>query len=78
VNQNPELAKYNIRVTKSNIVENWLSKQWTLKSIKGAVLAFLTLTGTINALYIKNGLERKYKRSKPFLLAYVHGTNEKF
>lgn len=78
VNQNPELAKYNIRVTKSNIVENWLSKQWTLKSIKGAVLAFLTLTGTINALYIKNGLERKYKRSKPFLLASVHGTNEKF
>ena len=27
VNQNPELAKYNIRVTKSNIVEDWLSKQ---------------------------------------------------
>ncbi|MCT2892903.1 plasmid replication protein [Lacticaseibacillus paracasei] len=27
VNQNPELAKYNIKVTKSNIVEDWLSKQ---------------------------------------------------
>ncbi|ALJ23214.1 plasmid replication protein [Lactobacillus gallinarum] len=27
MNQNPELAKYNIRVTKSNIVEDWLSKQ---------------------------------------------------
>ncbi|MCT3326974.1 plasmid replication protein [Lacticaseibacillus paracasei] len=27
VNQNSELAKYNIRVTKSNIVEDWLSKQ---------------------------------------------------
>lgn len=27
VNQNPELAKYNVKVTKSNIVEDWLSKQ---------------------------------------------------
>lgn len=26
VDQNPELAKYNIRVTKSNIVEDWLSR----------------------------------------------------
>ena len=26
VNQNPELAKYNVKVTKSNIVEDWLSK----------------------------------------------------
>jgi hypothetical protein len=69
VNQNPDLAKYHVRVTKSNIVEDWLSKQWALKSAKGPVLAFLTLTGTINALYIKNGLERKYKRSKPFLSA---------
>ena len=41
------------------------------------MLTVLDLTGTIAALYIKNGLERKYKRSKPFLSAYVHGTNEK-
>ncbi|EPC96346.1 MULTISPECIES: hypothetical protein [Lactobacillaceae] len=27
VNQNPELAKYHVRVTKSNLVEYWLSKQ---------------------------------------------------
>ena len=27
VNQNPELAKYHVKVTKSNIVEDWLSKQ---------------------------------------------------
>lgn len=27
VNQNPELAKYNVKVTKSNVVEDWLSKQ---------------------------------------------------
>ncbi|WP_445622266.1 plasmid replication protein [Lacticaseibacillus paracasei] len=27
VNQNSELAKYNVKVTKSNIVEDWLSKQ---------------------------------------------------
>lgn len=27
VNQDPELAKYNIKVTKSNIIEDWLSKQ---------------------------------------------------
>ena len=26
VNQNPKLAKYNVKVTKSNIVEDWLSK----------------------------------------------------
>ena len=77
VNQNPELAKYHVKVTKSNIVEDWLSKQWVLKSAKGPVLRFPALTGTIAALYIKGGLERKYKRSKPFLLAYVHGTNEK-
>ncbi|MCT4385029.1 plasmid replication protein, partial [Lacticaseibacillus paracasei] len=24
---NPDLAKYHVRVTKSNIVEDWLSKQ---------------------------------------------------
>lgn len=66
VNQNPDLAKYHVKVTKSNIVEDWLSKQWVLKSAKGPVLRFLALTGTIDALYIKNGLERKYKRSKPF------------
>ena len=41
----------------------------SLKSAKGSVLAFLTLAGIIHALYIKNGLERKYKRSKPFLSA---------
>jgi hypothetical protein len=41
----------------------------SLKSAKGPVLAFLTLVGIINALYIKNGLERKYERSKPFLSA---------
>jgi hypothetical protein len=41
------------------------------------MLTVLDLTGTIAALYIKNGLERKYKRSKPFLSAYGHGTNEK-
>ena len=41
----------------------------SLKSAKGPVLAFLTLAGRINALYIKDGLERKYKRSKPFLSA---------
>ena len=77
VDQDPELAKYHVKVTKSNIVEDWLSKQWVLKSAKRPVLRFLALTGTIAALYITNGLERKYKRSKPFLLAYVHGTNEK-
>lgn len=77
VNQNPDLAKYHVKVTKSNIVEDWLSKQQLLKSVKGAMLTVLDLTGTIAALYIKNGLEHKYKRSKPFLLAYVHGTNEK-
>ena len=27
VNQNPELAKYHVSVTKSNIIEDWLSKQ---------------------------------------------------
>ena len=27
VNQNPDLAKYHVRVTKSTIVEDWLSKQ---------------------------------------------------
>ncbi|ARE43719.1 plasmid replication protein [Lacticaseibacillus paracasei] len=27
LNQNPELAKYNIRFNQSNIVEVWLSKQ---------------------------------------------------
>ncbi len=27
VNQNPDLAKYHVKVTKSNIVEDWLSKQ---------------------------------------------------
>jgi hypothetical protein len=27
LNQNPELAKYNLRVNKSNILEAWLSNQ---------------------------------------------------
>lgn len=27
LNQNPELAKYNLRLNKSNILEAWLSKQ---------------------------------------------------
>ena len=27
LNQNPELAKYNLRVNKSNILEEWLSNQ---------------------------------------------------
>ncbi|WCZ18374.1 plasmid replication protein [Lacticaseibacillus paracasei] len=27
LNQNPELAKYNLRVNKSNILEAWLSHQ---------------------------------------------------
>lgn len=27
VNQNPELAKYRVSVTKSNIIEDWLSQQ---------------------------------------------------
>ena len=27
VNQDPKLAKYHVKVTKSNIVEDWLSKQ---------------------------------------------------
>ena len=27
LNQNPELAKYNVRVNKSNILEAWLPKQ---------------------------------------------------
>jgi hypothetical protein len=27
VNQNPELAKYHVSVTKSNIIEDWLSQQ---------------------------------------------------
>ncbi|EPC70978.1 plasmid replication protein [Lacticaseibacillus paracasei] len=31
LNQNPELAKYNFRVTKSNILEAMLSKNKTLK-----------------------------------------------
>jgi hypothetical protein len=41
----------------------------SLKSAKGPVLAFLTLAGRINDIYIKNGLERLYLRSKPFLSA---------
>ncbi|WP_045627049.1 hypothetical protein [Lacticaseibacillus paracasei] len=31
LNQNPELAKYNLRVNKSNILEAMLSKNRTLK-----------------------------------------------
>ncbi|WP_374028639.1 plasmid replication protein (plasmid) [Lacticaseibacillus paracasei] len=31
VNQNPDLAKYHVRVTKSNILEAMLSKSETLK-----------------------------------------------
>lgn len=27
LNQNPELAKYNLRVNKSNVLEAWLSNQ---------------------------------------------------
>ena len=27
LNQNPELAKYNLRLNKSNILKAWLSKQ---------------------------------------------------
>ena len=27
LNQNPELAKYNLRLNKSNILQAWLSKQ---------------------------------------------------
>ena len=28
LNKNPELAKYNLRFNKSNILEAWLSNQW--------------------------------------------------
>ncbi|WP_270777827.1 plasmid replication protein [Lacticaseibacillus paracasei] len=31
LNQNPELAKYNLRINKSNILEAMLSKSKTLK-----------------------------------------------